>query len=391
MSECVKSSEIYQCIKKDYDSSKRGVYSVAIDDSAIASGRASTAIGSDAKVKHDYCVVVGCNSVVLDSDSVVLGVSSSASKYSVAVGTSSNAKGHNSIALGFGSNVSKDNAIAIGKNAKNNKSIFSVGFNGVNGIDMDVDNYGLYLKGFGGYTGTNLTINNEAGEEVLNPNIKSVQQIINEKPEASAIPTKLSQLTNDANFITSYTETDPVWTREKTNYYTKTEIDNKGYLTEHQSLDNYLTKTAANSEYLSLGNGGVVKNSITISRVSATNTDYSLDLSAGSITIEQNDGNNQVLSINGESFNYRDNVFIVNETGFSFNNCFTVISHDETNNGKSVIILGNTTITEDSLSRLNSTLNNITAATTTEDMITKFNALLADLKAKGYMEADIAQ
>ena len=114
-------------------------------------------------------------------------------------------------------------------------------------------------------------------------------------------------------------------------------------------------------------------------------------MSAGSITIEQNDGNNQVLSINGESFNYRDNVFIVNETGFSFNNCFTVISHDETNNGKSVIILGNTTITEDSLSRLNSTLNNITAATTTEDMITKFNALLADLKAKGYMEADTAQ
>lgn len=34
-------------------------------------------------------------------------------------------------------------------------------------------------------------------------------------------------------------------------------------------------------------------------------------------------------------------------------------------------------------------LSNITAATTTEDMITKFNELLADLKAKGYMAADV--
>ena len=34
-------------------------------------------------------------------------------------------------------------------------------------------------------------------------------------------------------------------------------------------------------------------------------------------------------------------------------------------------------------------LSNITAATTAEDMITKFNDLLADLKAKGYMTADV--
>ena len=187
LSEYIKSNEIYQCIKKEYDSSKRGKFSIAIDDSAIASGRASTAIGVDTKVKYDYCVVVGCNSVVSDSDSVVLGVSSSANKYSVAVGTSSNAKGHNSIALGFGSNTSKNNGIAIGKNAKNNKSIFSVGFNGVNGIDMDEDNYGLYLKGFGGYTGTNLTVNNAAGKEVLNPDIKSVQEIINGKVDITPI------------------------------------------------------------------------------------------------------------------------------------------------------------------------------------------------------------
>ena len=373
LSEYVKSSEIYQCIKKEYDSTKRAFGAVVMDDSSVASGHYAIALGFNTKATGADSVAIGCGAIATGSYSFAIGRGSQASEtYSIALGCYAKASSITKYALGGWDTESQN---------KHNLE------------EITLSQYGnkKYLIGLGGYNGKNIAINNDDGEKVLNPNIKSVQEIINEKADTSAIPTKLSQLTNDTNFITSYTETDPVWTREKTNYYTKTEIDNKGYLTEHQSLDNYLTKTAANSEYLSLGNGGVVKNSITVSRVSATNTDYSLDLSAGSITIEQNDGNNQVLSINGESFNYRDNVFIVNETGFSFNNCFTVISHDETNNGKSVIILGNTTITEDSLSRLNSTLNNITAATTTEDMITKFNALLADLKAKGYMEADTAQ
>ena len=68
-------------------------------------------------------------------------------------------------------------------------------------------------------------------------------------------------------------ETDPVWTAEKGNYYTKTEVDTSleskadkteiptvptnvsaftndaGYLTEHQSLDNYYTKTESDGKY----------------------------------------------------------------------------------------------------------------------------------------------
>ena len=68
-------------------------------------------------------------------------------------------------------------------------------------------------------------------------------------------------------------ETDPIWTAEKVNYYTKTEVDtsleskaNKteiptvptnvsaftndaGYLTEHQPLDNYYTKTESDGKY----------------------------------------------------------------------------------------------------------------------------------------------
>lgn len=246
---------------------------VTIGNSIISSaGYYSTAIGADIIIEGDCPTAIGYKTTAMF-------------KYSLALGAFSNTGG--------------DYAIALGKNVSNTKSIFGVGFNGVNGIDMDRDNYGLYLKGFGGYDGTNLVV--KSGDtETLNPDIKSVQQIINEKADASAIPTKVSQLTNDANFITSYTETDPVWTREKTNYYTKTEIDGKGYLTAHQSLDGYAKKTEI------------------------PNVSTKADLVDGKLKAEQ-------------------------------------------------------------LPKL----NNITAATTTEDMITKFNDLLADLKAKGYMTADI--
>ena len=70
------------------------------------------------------------------------------------------------------------------------------------------------------------------------------------KTDIPTVPTKLSELTNDSGFITTYTETDPVWTSEKVNYYTKTEIDNKNYLTEHQSLADYAKKSEIPTDYV---------------------------------------------------------------------------------------------------------------------------------------------
>ena len=351
-------------------------------------GSASISLGNSSSAKGDCSLAIGVGADSRSNNSIVIGNDSeSIGDLSLAIGESASSKGYCSIALGAYSKAGGDYAIALGKNVSNTKSIFGVGFDGVNGIDMDRDNYGLYLKGFGGYDGTNLVVKN-GGTETLNPNIKSVQQIINEKADASAIPTKVSQLTNDANFITSYTETDPVWTREKTNYYTKTEIDNKGYLTQHQPLDNYVTKSTADANYLSLANGGDIKNEVTISKANATNDDYTLHLANEGLYIGQDNGLYSIVSINPNNFAYRDFLFYVDENQFTFGNCFAVRRNDENNGGKNTIQLGKVLITESSLSRLNLVLDNITAASTAEEVVTKFNALLADLKAKGYMEAD---
>lgn len=145
------------------------------------------------------------------------------------------------------------------------------------------------------------------------------------KADTTTIPTKVSQLTNDANFITSYAETDPVWTSEKGNYYTKTEIDGKGYLTAHQSLDDYAKQTDLDDLKTNMG-------------------DYIDD------TLE---------------------------------NYVSIVDMQAIASTKADLVDGK--LKSEQLPKL----DNIAAATTTEDMITKFNALLTDLKAKGYMTADI--
>ena len=52
--------------------------------------------------------------------------------------------------------------------------------------------------------------------------------------------------------LQSFTETDPVWTAEKGNYYTKDEADGK-FLTEHQDISGKLDKTEAEATYQKKG------------------------------------------------------------------------------------------------------------------------------------------
>lgn len=64
----------------------------------------------------------------------------------------------------------------------------------------------------------------------------------------SDIPTKLSDLTNDSGFITKNVS-DLVNYYKKTEVYSKSEIDAKKYLTEHQDLSSYAKKSTTLAGY----------------------------------------------------------------------------------------------------------------------------------------------
>ena len=61
---------------------------------------------------------------------------------------------------------------------------------------------------------------------------------LNNKADKSSIPTKVSQLENDNGYITTI----------PSEYITESELNNKGYLTEHQDLSGYATKDELNNK-----------------------------------------------------------------------------------------------------------------------------------------------
>ena len=278
----------------------KGMKSTAVGPNAVANNVYSIALGNMAKAINAYSVALGHNAAASGGVSIAIGNSSAASgNYSIAIGGEVYASEDYSIAIGNGASATAESiaignqaetggeyAIALGNNVANTKSIFSVGFNGENGIDMDRDNYGLYLKGFGGYDGTNLVVTTPIGEK-LNPNIKSVQEIINEK----------------ADLVNGKIKTD--------------------------QLPNEIIINGPNAD---------------------GNTSYYVDISDGHFAYRSDGGK----------------TFIV---------------------GSDNIVFGNTTLTEADLNKITTKLENITDATSAEEVVTKFNSLLADLKAKGFMKA----
>ena len=265
----------------------KGMKSIAVGPNAVANNVSSIALGNMPKAINAYSIAIGNHAKANGGVSIAVGCYSAASgDYSTAIGYGSAASGDYSIAIGDHAKTGGLYAIALGNNVANTKSIFSVGFNGVNGIDMDRDNYGLYLKGFGGYDGTNLVVTTN-GIEKLNPNIKSVQEIINEKADLVNGKIKTDQLPN--------------------------EIIINGHNAEGSTL-------------------------------------YYVDISEGHFAYRS----------------YGGKTFIV---------------------GSDNIVFGNTTLTEADLNKITTKLENITDATSAEEVVTKFNSLLADLKAKGFMKA----
>ena len=88
----------------------------------------------------------------------------------------------------------------------------------------------------GSETEVDLTIYQTKTDNTLNTTDKTIVGSINEIKDAVdtiEVPTKTSDLTNDSGFITSI----------PSEYVTETELNSKGYLTEHQSLDGYAKTT----------------------------------------------------------------------------------------------------------------------------------------------------
>lgn len=87
-------------------------------------------------------------------------------------------------------------------------------------------------------------INNKLGKvDDLEVTVATLESNVARKPDTDAIPTKVSELTNDSGYITSYTETDPTvpaWAKEASKpTYTASEV---GAAAEEHTHDQYLTE-----------------------------------------------------------------------------------------------------------------------------------------------------
>ena len=94
-------------------------------------------------------------------------------------------------------------------------------YNGTSWIDLDTQ------SGSESGTGEGLTT------EQINQLTSAYEHSQTPHVSADDIPTNISDLTNDSGFITSI----------PSEYITETELETKGYLTEHQSLTDYAKKT----------------------------------------------------------------------------------------------------------------------------------------------------
>lgn len=179
-----------------------------------------------------------------------------------------------------------------------------------------------------------------------------IKSTLDTKADASAIPTKTSQLTNDSYYAT----TTPsgilavagltVRNNAQIRYIQKTNGEKGTYLIAETPADRVANKVfAADGSLFDVG-----ENLLQIGHP-ADNVDT---VGLGTIHIVHNKlSSTTQLQFSDENISYEDVVKL------------------------------------HTLPSITGKLSNITAATTTEDMITKFNDLLADLKAKGYMTADV--
>ena len=423
-------------------------YSIALGYIAKATDESSIALGFAANATSPAAIALGLDSTSSSNGSIALGGHAKAYKLnSIALGTSASANGLRSIALGCNTVASADDTIVIGKNNySSNSACYSLSSDGTPLMEVERNKKGLYLQGLGDYDGTNLVVKN-GDTETLNPDIKSVQQIINDKADSSSIPTKTSQLTNDSKFVTKDFVSNLIGDFK----YSTITADNSSINGLFDSDSNRLRTAGTNSVYLGFTNdaniGTDASHSIFIGHINRFDTNNNICIGN---SINASDDMN-ILIGNGISCSHINNVIIGSGMTADVSDGYIGIGYgikENTNAIYQIAGCGNSDIynLEETLTYSNQhkkyiygiggydgtnsdaegvkslqevladkanvssipnvstkadlvdgklkseqlpKLDNIAAATTTEDMITKFNALLTDLKAKGYMTADI--
>lgn len=177
-----------------------------------------------------------------------------------------------------------------------------------------------------------------------------IKATLDTKADTSAIPTKISQLTNDSNFVTPNDNAIFAGLTVHNNAQIK-------YIQKyrHEGASTYLiaetpADRVANKVYAADGSLFDVSDVLQINHPS----DFADQVTFGDFNIIRSKATNSTILSFGEEYLSRNEFAKIN-----------------------------------ALPSITGKLSNITAATTAEDVITKFNDLLADLKAKGYMTADV--
>ena len=319
----------------------------------------------------------------------------------VSIGNNVSCKGDSNVYIGNEVESSGDNNVLIGRNITcNNNNNVIIGSmlgspitNGYIGIGYDIypninaiyqiaghggnNQYNLeetltydnqhkkYIYGIGGYDGTNPDAEG----------VKSLQEVLADKADASA-------------------------------YYTKTEIDGKGYLTAHQSLDNCVkigNDTTPTQLFKGQGSATINAKQLLLNSPSGgvNIQPDSINIGSSSFTFKANPTEGLGFIVNTAS----KGVILtpqggVNSIGFNAKNAIvqkggSLVGQDVSGavynvNGNFVNLnpLYNLESKFRDTIAIHVALDNITDASTPEEVVTKFNQLLKSLKAIGLMKPD---
>lgn len=380
----------------------------------------SIGLGCNNDINGEYNIAIGQDIDVRDTYGIAIGTSITSETTSINIGNDILNKGIYNIILGSNKLDLNEGCVSIGYLArKKNIDTVTYQIGGYSRIaaaqedkrynieeTLDIDNnHKKYIYGVGGYNG------------LTTDNAKSLQEVLDEKADASAVPTKLSDLENDAVDITinkgesskrplRITSNDNGIHRSVLKYalhdensaiaqLTLTSRDaNGGYLSQLQ-----IRPSDINEQYIIQVQdviGSKINRLTTTSVHGFQSTDQEnktmVDLSSDQLLFYTNastsaDPTKQLqLTVNKDGITKKDGkateVFAADGTLFDLTTKADTSSIPDVST-KADLVDGKLKV--DQLPKL----DNIAAATTTEDMITKFNALLTDLKAKGYMTADI--